>query len=183
MQFLYISMITVWRNFQKDKKITLQSRETTLKENKTIFFLFTHISSDRMSPRTSQFDLIITGQKDMNTLVRITHLAKTHFTEHSKNINKLQNISVINTTETVKYQPRRRGCLERPKHSFLMIHTIVCYGQILQVLGSGLMTQNSTLSDSTQQELQLFTADRNIQFPKHCSLFKILVDRHSSKTI
>jgi len=120
-------MITVFRNRQKDKKITLQSRETTLKENKTIFFLFTDICSDRMSPRTSLFDLIIIVQIDMNTLVRIMHLAKTHCTEHCKNINKLQNISVTNTTETAKYRPRRRGCLERPKHFFLMIHKIVCY--------------------------------------------------------
>lgn len=168
MQFLYISMITVLRNFQKHKKITLQSTETTLKENKTIFFLFTHACSDRMSPRTSLFDLIIIVQKDVNTLVRIMHLAKTHFTEHCKNINKLQKISVINTTETMKYQPRRRGCLERPKHSFLMVHIIVCYAQILQVLGSGSMTQNSTFCQTQlSRNLNFSPAGRNIQFPKH----------------
>jgi hypothetical protein len=62
----------------------LQSRETTLKENKTIYLLFMHICSDRMSPRTSLFDPIIIVQRDVNTLVRITHLATTHFTEHCK---------------------------------------------------------------------------------------------------
>ena len=184
MQFLYISLITVLRNFQKDKKITLQSKETTLKENKTIFFLFTHISSDRMSPRTSLFDLIIIVQVHVNILVRIIHLAKTHITEHCKNVNMLQNISMTNTKGIVMYQPRRRGCLERSKHYFLMILTIVCYTQILQVLDPGSLTQNSTFCQTQlSRNLNLSPADRNIQFPKQCSLFKILDNGHSSRAI